>query len=517
MINQSSNQPTPRKQLKRARAGPFALLALLVLFEFPSTPAVTGPPQRTRPSKQAETWRKKPPKSDAPRPFALPSVRQSRLENGLTLILIEDHRSPIVTILVGIPVATQPSDDIAKLTNQAALLEATAELMTEGAGPRSSEQVAREVETLGGRLSSSANDDYAEVSVSVVAENAERMMDLLGDVLLRPTFPETEVALYKRNRIQTLVVQRQDPAFLAREQFDRIIFGSHPYAISSPTPSSIDALDREKLAQFHSSHFGPGDSVAIIVGDFDAGRMETKTRKALDGWKEPQKESTGVRAAVEFPRPTERHVYLIDRPGSEQADFRIGTLAVKRADPEFFPLLVANSILGAGTSSRLFLNIREQKGYAYDVYSSVSALRLAGSFFGGAETRTEVTVRAIKEMLAEFDRLREVRVGPRELRSAKNYLNGLFSLSLSAQGGVAERMAQAHMLDLSRGYLEAYRSRIESVTAEQVQEVARKYMLSDRPVIVVVGDASKLAKDLRTIGPVQVLDIEGKPVRQSAQ
>ena len=497
--------------MKRAQARPFALLTLVVLFQFPSTPAVTGPPQRTRPSKQAETWRKQAPKSDAPRPFALPSVRETKLENGLTLILIEDHRSPIVTILVGIPVATEPSDDIGKLTNQVALLEATAELLTEGAGSRSSEQVAREVETLGGRLSSSANDDYAEVSVSVVAENAERMMDLLGDVLLRPTFPETEVALYKRNRIQTLVVQRQDPAFLAREQFDRIIFGSHPYAISSPTPSSIDALDREKLAQFHSSRLGPGNSVAIIVGDFDAGRMEKKTREVFAAWNEPQTKVTSAPAAVEFPRPAERQIYLIDRPGSEQADFRIGTLAVKRGDPEYFPLLVANSILGAGTSSRLFLNIREQKGYAYDVYSSVSALRLAGSFYGGAETRTEVTARAIKEMLAEFDRLREVRVGPRELRSAKNYLNGLFSLSLSAQGGVAERIVQSYMLDLGRDYLEAYRSRIESVTADQVQSVARKYILTDRPVIVVVGDASKLAKDLKTIGPVRVLDIEGKP------
>jgi predicted Zn-dependent peptidase len=175
--------------------------------------------------------------------------------------------------------------------------------------------------------------------------------------------------------------------------------------------------------------------------------------------------------------------------------------------------LVANSILGAGTGSRLFLNIRERKGYAYDVYSSVGALRLAGTFYGGAETRTEVTARAIQEMLAEFARLREVKVGPRELQGAKNYLNGLFSLSLSTQGGVAERLMQTRMLDLSSDYLEAYRTRIEAVTAEQVQEAARKYILSDRPSIVVVGDASKLAKDLRTIGPVQVLDIEGKPVR----
>ncbi|HLF83109.1 MAG TPA: pitrilysin family protein [Blastocatellia bacterium] len=501
--------------MTRVKTRLFALLSLVVLVEFLSTSAVRGLPQKARHSKQAELWRKLPPKPDAPRPFTLPAVREKRFENGLTVLFIEDHSSPIVTILVGIPLAMTRSGDIAELTSQVALAEATAELITEGAGSRTSEQVAREVETLGGRLSSSANDDYAEVALSVVAENAERMMDLLGDVLLRPAFPESEVTLYKRNRIQTVVVQRQDPAFLAGEQFDRIVFGSHPYAISAPTPPSIDALDREKLAEFYSSNFGPGGSVAIIGGDFDASRMEMKAREVLGGWKAPQKKSTNVQP-IAFPRATERRVYLVNRPGSEQADFRIGTLAVRRSSPEYFPLLVANAILGAGTGSRLFLNIRERKGYAYDVYSSVGALREAGTFFGGAETRTEVTARAIKEMLTEFDRLAAVKVGPRELQGAKNYLTGLFSLSLSTQGGVAERIMQTYMLDLGRDYLEAYRSRIESVTAEQVQEVARKYILSDRPAIVVVGDASKLARELRTIGPVEVLDTEGKPAKQSA-
>jgi zinc protease len=501
--------------MTRARTSLFALLSLVLLLEFLSASAVVGSQQRARRTKRPEAWRKHPPKSDAPRPFTLPAVRETRYQNGLTVLFVEDHRSPIVTILIGMPPAIAPSGGIAELTSQMALAEAAAELITEGAGSRTSEQVAREVETLGGRLSSSANDDYAEVALSVVAENAERMMDLLGDVLLHPTFPESEVALYKRNRIQNLAVQRQDPAFLAGEQFDRIVFGSHPYGISAPTPASIDALDREKIAQFYTSNFGPGGAVAIIVGDFAATRMEAKAREVLGRWETQKKVSTYI-GPNHFPRATERRVYLVNRPGSEQADFRIGTLAVKRSSASYFPLLVANSILGAGTGSRLFLNIRERKGYAYDVYSSVGALREAGTFFGGAETRTEVTARAIREMLAEFDRLGAVQVGPRELQGAKNYLNGLFSLSLSTQGGVAERIMQTYMFDLGRDYLEAYRSKIEAVTAEQVQEAARKYMLSDRPAVVVVGDASKLAKELKTIGPVELLDIEGKPLKQSA-
>lgn len=500
-------------QMKRIRPGLLAVLSLVLLVDCLSSSAVRGLPQKTRPSRQAEVWRRQPPKAAAPRSFTLPAIRETKLENGLTVLFIEDHRAPLVTILVGIPLSTAPTGDIAVLTRQMALAEATAELITEGAGSRTSEEVAREVETIGGRLSSTANDDYAEVAVSVVAENAERMMNLLGDVLLRPQFPEKEVALYKRNRIQTVVVQRQDPAFLAEEQFDRIVFGSHPYAISAPTPAAIEALDREKLAQFYRSNFGPGGSVVTIVGDFDASRMEMRARQILGAWKEVRNVSASEQP-VAFPRASDRHVYLVNRPGSEQADFRIGRLAVRRSHPDFFPLLVANAILGAGTGSRLFLNIRERKGYAYDVYSSVGALREGGTFVAGAQTRTEVTAQAIKEMLAEFDRLATVKVGREELQSAKNYLNGLFSLSLSAQGGVAERIMQTHMLALGRDYLEAYRSRVEAVTAEQVQEAARKYIADDHSAIVVVGDATKLARVLRVLGPIEMLDIEGKPTKR---
>jgi predicted Zn-dependent peptidase len=207
----------------------------------------------------------------------------------------------------------------------------------------------------------------------------------------------------------------------------------------------------------------------------------------------------------ELPNPTSARIFLMDRPGSAQADFRIGGLAIKRSDDDYFPLVVANAILGAGTNSRLFLNIREKKGYAYDVFSSIDALRQAGTFFGGAETRTEVTVAAIKEMLAEFDKLRTGEVGSVELQDAKNYINGLFSLSLSTQGGVAERVLQTYMFELGRDYLETYRSHIESVTAEDVRRVAGKYLVPNRATTVVVGDASRLKRELNSIGAVTVV------------
>lgn len=499
--------------MTRLKTGNVLVLCSALILGLASTSEVIGLPQRSQPRKQTEPWRTQPPKAEAPRPFKLPAAREIKLDNGLTLVLIEDHRSPMVSIRVGIP-QELTGGDVAELTNRIALAEATAELVTEGAGSRTSEQLSREIEMLGGRISSSANDDFAEVAALVVAENAERMMDLLGDVLLRPSFPENEVALYKRNRIQNLVVQRQEPSFLVGEQFDRAIFGSHPYGISAPTPAAIDALDRTKIASSYNSMFSPDGSVVVIVGDFDAGKIESKARQVLSDWKATQRKSAPT-SSTDFSRQPARRVYVVDRPGSEQADFRIGGLAVKHSDADYFPLLVANAILGAGTNSRLFLNIRERKGYAYDVSSSVDALRVAGTFFGGAETRTEVTALAIREMFAEFNRLREVKVTPRELQDAKNYLSGLFSLSLATQGGIAERTMRTYLLGLGHDYLERYRSRIEAVTVEQVQDVARRYIATDKAVVVVVGDASKLAKELVPIGDLDFLDIEGKPLKRS--
>ena len=163
------------------------------------------------------------------------------------------------------------------------------------------------------------------------------------------------------------------------------------------------------------------------------------------------------------------------------------------------------------------MNIRERKGFAYDVYSAVDSLRYAGAVFGGAQTRTEVTASAIKEVLGEFDRLGRLRVTQSELQGAKNYLNGLFSLALSTEGGVTERIAQKYLLELGSNYLESYRTKIESVTPEQVQQAARKYLSIERPAIVVVGDASKLKNQLESIGQVEVLSIEGKPTRPVQQ
>lgn len=449
-----------------------------------------------------EAWRRYPPKPAPASPFHLPALREVKLDNGLTLVLIENHRVPMVSMSLGIPVGGV--NDPAK---QAGLSEAVASLLNDGAGNRSSLQLARAIETLGAQLSISANDDYTEIYSSVIAENLEAMLDLFGDIILHPTFPEEEVALYKKNRVEGLKVQRQEPAFLLSERFNLAIYDKHPYAITAPAPEAIETLDRSKIENFYKSYYAPNGSALVITGDFDGAKIEARLRAMFGEWKSA---TTLGQKLPELVEQSKRRIYLIDRPNSEQADFRIGNLAVARSDKDYFALLVANAILGDGTGSRLFLNIREKKGYTYDVSSSAHAPRMRGTFFGSSETRNEVTIPAIREILLEFDRIRNEKVSEKDLQNAKNYLNGGFSLSLSTQGGVTNAMVQARMLGLAPDYLEQYRERIAAVTAEQVQAVARKYIRTDTSTIVIVGDATKLRKPLATLGAIEIYDVEGK-------
>jgi zinc protease len=472
---------------------------------------LAAPPSRQQ-AEQSESWRKQPPAPSQPRPLRLPAMREVKLENGLTLLLLEDHRAPLVTMFAGIPQAVTAQRAMTNLTNLMTLAEATGELLTEGAGARTSQQLARDVESLGGQLSSSASDDFVVLSASCIAENAERMMSIFSDVLMRPTFPQAEVALYKNNRIEKLTLARQEPAFLVQEHFNRAVFGAHPYGFTAPPPEAVRALTRTAIARFYQSHYSPAAAVVIMAGDFEAAQVEAQARASLGKWQHPtgaapKQRQKGVRTTAKRmplarPQPAAQRIYLIDRPGSSQADFRIGQRAVAHADADYTPLIVMNAILGDGTSSRLFLNVREQKGYAYDVSSQVRARKAGGAFFGAAETRTEVTLPAIREMLAEFERLSNEKVSAEDLRNAKNYLTGLFSLTLSTQGGMAEAILETRLLGLAADDLETFRARVEAVTADDVQRVARRYLAPERAAIVVVGDAAKLKPALAALGPV---------------
>jgi zinc protease len=439
--------------------------------------------------------RSKPPATPGLPPYKLPPVFETRLANGLTVLLVEDRRFPLVTLRLGFPSGSK--FDPAELRG---LSETTAALLTEGTVKRTARQIAEEATEIGGMLHADSSADVLVLAASALAEHFERLLELTADVARNSSFPEDEVALRKQNRKQELAAQRSDAGYLADEKFAEVVYGLHPYARQEPTPESIDRLDRGALADFRDRHLTPGDAVLVVLGALPPReRMLDAIAARFGDW---ARQDAVPSPSADFPAPA-RTVTLVDRPGSVQADIRIGRLAVTRTDPDYFPLVVANTILGGGASSRLFANVREKMGYAYDVHSAASPLRDAGTFSVVTQVRNEVVEPAIAALVAEMKQMAAAGVSPDEVATAANYLSGVFVIRLETQDGVASQLTAVRLLGLPLDYLEQYTARIQAVTAEQVRAAAARYIEADCASIVVVGDGAQISKQLETFRTVR--------------
>ncbi len=441
--------------------------------------------------------RTKPPKTSDLPVYKLPPVMETKLPNGLQVLLIEDKRFPMVTVRLGFQAGSKY--DPAELCG---LAETTGALLTEGTTHRTARQLAEEVAAIGGVLNANASPDSLVMAGSALAENLPKLLELVADAARNASFPEDEVALRKQNRKQELAAQRAEADYLADEKFAEVVFSPHPYSRQDPTPESIDKVTREALAGFRDRYLVPNNATLLLLGAIPERKeaLELVTARFGD-W---AKKDTPAPPEAAFP-PAKRSIVLVDRPGSVQADIRIGRTAVTRANPDYFPLLVANTILGGGTASRMFANIREKQGFAYDAHSSAAPLKDSGTFTAVTQVRNEVLDPAIEATLGEMKTIASQEVSPEELSTAKNYLSGVFVMRIESQDGLANQIAATKLLGLPLTYLEQYTTRVRSVEPAGLRAAAAKYMNPDTASIVVVGDAAAIAKPLEKIGPVMVV------------
>jgi len=452
-----------------------------------------------------EDFRKTAPAALAPKPFAIAKPYETTLPNGLKVVVFEDKRLPLVSYRLGFKTGdiNDPKDSIG-------LTSAITSLLNEGTKTRTSKQLAEEIERLGASISASSGDDNTIVAASALSLYSSDVLRLMADMVLNPVFPESELALYKKNTIENLKYQRSQPAFLASEQMAKIIYGTHPYGIVSASPAEIEKISREKLAEFHAKMFTPNNATLIVVGDVDRDNLLKEIKDNFGGWQK------GTVDAMKFDVPPARQmttITVVDRPGSIQSNIVLANLAIDRSSPDYFPVLMMNQILGAGASSRLFMNLREAKGYTYGAYSRFDARRLAGNFETNAEVRTPVTGDSLKEFFYELNRVRNEKATEKELRDAKSYLTGVFPLRAETQEGLTNLLVSQQLYDLPPDYLQTYRDKINAVTLEDVERVAKKYISPEKIAIVIVGDAGEILPQVKTYSSkIEVFDAEGKSV-----
>jgi len=442
--------------------------------------------------------------------YAPPAIHHDQLPNGLRVVVVEDHRFPIVTISLALRAGTS------RLTAaQAGLASAEADLLTEGTATRTSLQIAQAADALGGAVGAGVDSDFLTASANGLSSRAPELFALFADVVLHPSFPENEVALEKANMLQALRANRADAGFLASVEFDKVLFGKNPYAITAPTEASIAAITRAALVKYHDDYFLPNNQGEIIVaGDISPERGHNLAQQYFGDWKLGR---PAPPPSPPPPTPEKRRIYLVERPNSAQSTILLGNLGLTRSAQDYFPFLVANEALGGSFNSRLIADLREKKGYTYGISSFNTPYRELGAWAVSTQVRNDVTAAALGDVIEQLEQIRKAPLSAQELIQAKNFLGGNFVLGLQTQAEVAGQVLTTDLYGLPQDRLATWVSQVEAVSAEDALAAAQAVIHPNRAVVVVVGDVRKLAPSLAPLAPGTVMPIYNEKGEQVGQ
>ncbi|MEP6755864.1 MAG: pitrilysin family protein [Chthonomonadales bacterium] len=425
-----------------------------------------------------------------------PRPKEFKLPNGVRIFVLEDHRLPTVRISVGMKAGAliEPKPGVA---------EYTASMMNEGTFSKDYNKLGEAEESIAAQIGVASSSEKSTVSVSGLSEYTDQLVDLMSDVLLHPAFPQDRFDKLKTRSAGGLAQRRSNAAGLAGDIVARTFYGKTPYARVAPTGDQIKAITRDDLVNFHAQYYKPNGCIIGVTGDVDTRFIVGKLTEALKTWQPGDSEPTYP--AANFTPKESTKIWLIDRPNSAQTVLQFSNLALARTDPDYIPLVVANHILGGGSSARLFQNIREDKGYTYGAYSSLSAPKWMGLWGASANVRTEVTEPAVAEFFKEFKRIQVEPVKADELDRAKRSIIGSFARTLENTDSVLGRTLEIVEYGFPADYWDTYASKIEAVTSEDVMRVSKKYLGDNRIQLIAVGERSKIEEGLKKFGPLEVV------------
>jgi zinc protease len=490
--------------------------ARVVVHAVPGTPeplaqVATPPPPKPGQGRPAEAinpdepWRAQAPKPGAARTLQLPTPTSATLSNGLTLILNERRALPIVAAQL---VFKTGSD--ANPLDKPGLANFTAAMLDEGTVGRNALQIADELARLGGSLATSSSMDATTVNIRSLSNNFAAMMQLMADVVLRPSFPADEVERQRANRIAQLIQQRDNPQAVAAQVTSAVLYGTqHPYGYSEVgTEASVKAMTRDDMLAFWKQNYVPNNAALVVAGDISMNDLRALAEKTLGQW--PR--GTPAQPSLGAPATTRARIVIVDKPGP-QTQLRVASIGAARSSPDFRPLQVTNLALGGLFSSRINMNLREKNGYSYGASSQFTFRRAPGPFQIASAVRLDATAPAVNEIFNEVRGMHERPVTADELKSAKdamvNSLPGAFETSAAAVGN----FANTFIYNLGLDYYANYAEEVYAVTNEQSVGVTKRYLVPNNMVVVAVGDRKAIEPELQklNIGAIEIRDAEGRP------
>lgn len=433
-----------------------------------------------------------------PKPFRLPATESYTLPNGVQVTLVPYGIAPKVVVQLRVRAGNATEGD------RTWLADVTAEMLKEGAGGRSSADIATAAAAMGGDLSVGAGMQSTSIGINVLSEHAADAIALIGDVAIRPDLPAAELARVKANLGRRVAVALSQPGPLADIALARTIYGpDHPYGRIVPNPAQLAGYTIADVKQFHASQFGARRAHLYIAGRFDAAAVKAAVAKALGGWA-PGPEPIRLPA----PHKPGPQLVLVDRPGAPQTTLRLAFDAPLAGSAEDVPARVTNALLGGAFSSRITRNIREDKGYTYSPYSDTD-FNPGDALWGfQADVTTSVTGAALSEVFKEIRRMQDEPVAAEEAKGIRTYMAGLFAIMNSTSGAVVNTLATRDVLGLPADWTDRYVPAVLAVTPEQMAAAARSGYPLGKMTLVVVGDRKAVEPQLKALPELASLPVQ---------
>jgi len=449
----------------------------------------------------------------ATRPFALPEVQETTLSNGLRVLLVESHEVPLVYVRVVFDQGSWTDPE-----GQRGLAGVTMEMLKEGAGDRSAEELSSALRALASSMSTGAGLDSAEISVRSLKKNLESTLDLMADVLFQPAFSEDGWEVMQQRKIQDLAAARDNPRSISSRVWERTIYGE-TYAGRLRTEAGYQQMNIDQMKTWKNSHLLPQNAIVLVGGDTTLDTIKPMLEKRLGGWVADPVESAAAPDVSALPAHDQTILYLVDKPGAPQTVIRGGIQIGDRTDEDWPALVLANRAIGGQFTARINLNLREDKGWTYGARSYISHNQLPGYWVVSTSVVTEHTAASMREILAEVKGAASDRpLTKAELDAARNGLLGTWPLSFENPGYILGERKSMWRYDLPQDWLTGYPDRIREVNLEQSQQAWNQHIDAEKLVFVLVGDAATIGPGLEELGLAIVhLDVDGNPLESEGE
>ncbi|MEQ1606829.1 MAG: pitrilysin family protein [Pyrinomonadaceae bacterium] len=474
----------------------------------PPPPAKTDKPASTE-AKKKDTALIAKQEAMLPKPgpdpkLVLPAIEKTKLSNGLNVWIVKQNELPIVSmnLVVNAGGALESAD-------KSGVSSMTASMLNQGTKTRSALDIANGLQAIGANVNAGSSFDNTTVSMQTLTKNLDAALGFFTDEVMNPAFPETEFKSLKGRVLNSFRQRRASATAVAGVVYDKVLYGDQAYGRQlTGDEKTVAAMTRDDLANFYNANYRPNNSTLIVVGDVQAADIKTRLEKAFADWKPADVTAASFAEQHMMAKPG---IYLVDKPGAAQSSVSIGLVGIERNNPDFFAVQVMNSILGGGGTARLFMNLREDKGYTYGAYSRFTPRRGAGPFSASGEIQTISTKEAVQEFLKEINGIRGARpVTQTELDVNKQSFIRRFPSAFETVGGISNQLAALVVYGLPDSYFNDYIQKIGAVSLADVNRVANKYLDPSKMAIVIVGDRKVIEPGLKELGqPISILDTDG--------